>query len=188
MKKGFFSFVLSLILILSLSFSSYASTNTENVIDDNSSIVQIYEEGMEITELEEGIFEVKFPLIKTEKSEDIVNQSVAVGSITFTLYGYTNNIQNLYNVVYVIRASEPVNGIMGNLTITNTSILFPTTYFQQSINRSFPATTLYYGDAGNVVIPYEVKQVRLNFRNSRMYFLSYGWTSGINLSSLHNVN
>lgn len=198
-KKSFL-FLLSLILIFSFHGNVLASTATtnpdaltnlsDNLVKASDSIGgtfasvkpsgEIDLSGVEVTatKTEDGRFIASVPFATASSAE---------GSITFELY-QDATIVNRYSIAYTIVANSLVNGVFGDILIRENTMIFPATYFDQHYSKTFPATTLYYGSVGNVIIPYEEKSVTLRFNNSAMYFLSSGWISGQNYTSTFYVN
>lgn len=95
----------------------------------------------------------------------------------------------MYYIDYTIVASTFVNGVVGDIKITSTNLLFPDTYYEHTnFAQSFVATALYYGNAGSVIIPPDVTRVKMTFKNTKVFFLTSGWASGLNYSHTFDVN
>lgn len=165
---------------------AFAITNPSmNSNDSYKNIIEPYEYEIDYSTLE-------IELVKSENGnfEAVIpfyNGKAYVATSEFKLL-QDFTISNMYTVAYNISANTLVNGIRGNISVTDTSFLFPESYMDKYYSKTFTASTLYYGDCGNVIIPPNVKSVKVKFSNPQIYFLSDGWKSGASFTGTYKVN
>lgn len=113
-----------------------------------------------------------------------------ITSVTCVLSGGTGGIYNLYRIYIKWKGTNSVVNIQAtSLKISTTSILNPTTYWNNSFYIHCGSTALGYSSVGTVTIPTSVKQVRVKTTGLKCYF-NYAdyWISTGNLNGTVNVN
>ncbi|MBV1817049.1 hypothetical protein L0P54_04225 [Anaerosalibacter bizertensis] len=172
------SCLLSFIMVIGLSIPIFATDY--NVIENDEQIVQ------------EGIIPTDLELTRDENG-DFVGQGYIVDRST-TKVIYVNyklrrdvSFDNVYEIFYNIKSGAIVDHIITNITVQSTSALKPKIYDRKSVNRKFSASTYYSGSAGKVIIPSNVKKVKMKANNTRVHSLHYGWISCVNFSGTYTL-
>ena len=170
-------------LVFTIFISSPGTSFADNyeVIESEEKTVQevFIPEDVELSRDKDGNFSGSFNITDAK--------AVPIANVTYKLQrdaGY----QNLYSVSYSIASNSLINGFRANIKVKNTSLLNSQTYFNQNVNRTFTSTTFYAASAGTVIIPYEVKKVKIQARNTLIRFTSSGWKSAINWDGTYKVN
>lgn len=190
-KKNLFKSLLLLFVSIFIATcnSNIVFATTESPINFSNS----YKNIVEPYEVEGGysISDVEFVKSENGDFESVISiydeRGVGVATVVFKLL-QDFSISNMYTVSYNLTATELVNGIRGNIAVTDSSFLFSDSYMDKYYSKNFTASMKYYGECGNVIIPPNVKKVKVKFSNFQIYFLSSGWKSGVSFTGTYNVN
>jgi len=180
-----FSFLLALLMIMSFSMSAFAGNIPQNTIREKEIIINNGETiELDLVEVEEGyegtyIFEIPSQTRSSTDSAEITFKATK---------NNTYGIPRAYDITYTIKATSLVNGIAGNIVIKDNTALSPEIHYDEPYSKTFGSTKLYYGSVGIFVFPSTAKSAqRLQFTNSKIYFLNYGWISGMNFLYQFNL-
>ncbi|WP_313758271.1 hypothetical protein [Tissierella sp.] len=169
-----------ILLTLMMIFGTASAYTAAEETSLNQAKVYIDENGMmDFSGLEVELIESEGGIYKAEILIEDKNATMASGPSAVMTWSLSRdaNYDNLYDIYYNITANTLINGVVGDLKITNTSVLYPETYFEiDGYAKSFPATTFYAGNAGKMVGP-RGEKIKLSFTNTKMFFLSSGWLS-----------
>jgi len=163
--------LVALMMLLS-SMSGYAITVIEPIEHEGG----IYEFQIP-SNLEDGNFEIQIPF-KIENNDYSINAESPKAVMKWS-FSRLANYDNIYDINYVITANTLVNGVVGDLLVKTSSLLdSEILYEDDGYAKSFDATTDYYGTAGRMIAD-KGTSVKLSFKNTKIFFLSNGWLSGI---------
>lgn len=179
-------FVLLLLVLLSIcsitmSFANSINENDEGIVIDKIGNITFVNAEVTLIKSEGGTYSAQVPIYEKNSLSASASSSAVM---TWTL-NRDASYSNVYSIDYCIVATTLVNGVYGDLKISNTSLLFPVVYVDKPYSKTFTASTLYYGNAGILIVPEDEDKVKLTFKNTAIYFLSDGWLSGLGFSGTY---
>lgn len=164
---------IALMMILS-TMSVYAITVIEPIEYEGG----IYEFQIP-SNMEDGDFEIQIPLKIENNDNDYSINAVDPKAVMTWSFSRLAEYDNIYDINYSITANTLVNGVVGDLLVKTSSFLNPEILYEDDgYAKSFDAATQYYGTAGRMIAD-QGTSVKLSFTNTKIYFLSNGWLSGV---------